>query len=143
MAMLPLHALIRIVKLTSKKTQEKGKNVTTAGEIPTNFKIFPAFVTCGTSHWKPSLTIRILGRLTCLFLHGTLLLVALSLRELARLLYCCGPFLFQGRGGLACGRHGPEVLLQTQVAHVSWRFEDCDKTTPDGIPWAAEDVLSS
>jgi hypothetical protein len=41
--------LYSLVKLTSKKIQEQENHVTTAGEIPKNFKIFPAFVICGTS----------------------------------------------------------------------------------------------
>jgi hypothetical protein len=52
MGMLPLHAHIRVLKLTSKKIQEQEKHVTATGEIPKNFKIFPAFVTCGNSHSK-------------------------------------------------------------------------------------------
>jgi hypothetical protein len=39
MAMFPLDALMRIVMLTSEKLREKGKQVTTGGEIPKFFGI--------------------------------------------------------------------------------------------------------
>jgi hypothetical protein len=40
MALLPPHALIRVVMMTSKNIQEEGKQVTTAREISKDFKPF-------------------------------------------------------------------------------------------------------
>jgi hypothetical protein len=49
MTMLPLDALIRVLKLPSEKLQGEGKHVVTVGEIPKNFGISPAAVTLGSS----------------------------------------------------------------------------------------------
>jgi hypothetical protein len=35
---------------------------------------------------------------------------------------------------------GLKYYFRPKSRIVCWRFEDCDKTTPDGIPWEAEAV---
>jgi hypothetical protein len=79
MQMLPPHALIHVVTLTSRRILDQGKDVTTDRDIPKNSRIFAAFVTYGTSSRKLSLIFRALGgRLTCLFLHDTVVLSLLA-----------------------------------------------------------------
>jgi hypothetical protein len=37
---------------------------------------------------------------------------------------------------------GLKFYLRPKSRIFCWRFEDCDKTTRDGIPWAADAVES-
>jgi hypothetical protein len=64
MQMLPPHAHIRVVTLTSRRIQDQGKHVTTDKDVPKNSRIFAAFVTCGTSSRKTLFDIPCFGRKT-------------------------------------------------------------------------------
>jgi hypothetical protein len=64
MPVLPPHAHIRVVTLTSKRIQAQGMYVKTSREIPKNFRLFPALLTRDTSSRKTLFAIPNFGRKT-------------------------------------------------------------------------------
>jgi hypothetical protein len=91
---------------------------------------------------KPSLTLRILGGLPCLFCAGRLLLVALSLRELARVVLLRTPYISRLEAALHVRDMGLKYYFRSKSRIACCRFEDYGKTTTDGVPWAADAVES-